>query len=92
MASAEGESGSMEPAGAPWRADHRAFASDSDLHPYHQRETGIASGTVVGHEFVGTIVEAGAEVRRLYCHFTHHLHSARHALLSCEVKCVKQTG
>jgi 2-desacetyl-2-hydroxyethyl bacteriochlorophyllide A dehydrogenase len=35
----------------------------SDLHVYHGRETGLDLGTVMGHEFVGEIVEAGAEVR-----------------------------
>ena len=34
----------------------------SDLHVYHGRETGLDLGTVMGHEFVGEIVEAGAEV------------------------------
>jgi hypothetical protein len=31
----------------------------SDLHPYHCRETGLDVGTVMGHEFVGTIVQTG---------------------------------
>jgi len=34
----------------------------SDLHVYHGRETGLDPGTVLGHEFVGRIVEAGADV------------------------------
>lgn len=37
----------------------------SDLHPYHGREQGLDVGTVMGHEFVGTVVEAGKKVRRL---------------------------
>lgn len=32
----------------------------SDLHPYHEREKGLDRGTVMGHEFVGEIVEVGA--------------------------------
>ena len=32
----------------------------SDLHPYHEREEGLDYGAVMGHEFVGEIVEAGA--------------------------------
>ena len=36
----------------------------SDLHVYHGRETGIDSGTVMGHEFVGTVVETGNAVKR----------------------------
>jgi threonine dehydrogenase-like Zn-dependent dehydrogenase len=34
----------------------------SDLHVYHGRETGLDLGTVMGHEFVGEVVEAGSEV------------------------------
>ena len=36
----------------------------SDLHVYHGRETGLDAGTVMGHEFVGRVVETGAGVRR----------------------------
>ncbi len=35
----------------------------SDLHVYHGRETGIDTGTVMGHEFVGEIIETGSGVR-----------------------------
>jgi alcohol dehydrogenase len=31
----------------------------SDLHPYFGREIGLDSGTVMGHEMVGTVVELG---------------------------------
>ncbi|HUV36074.1 MAG TPA: alcohol dehydrogenase family protein [Patescibacteria group bacterium] len=34
----------------------------SDLHIYHERETGLDIGTVMGHEFVGTVVEPGPDV------------------------------
>ena len=37
----------------------------SDLHPYHEREQGLDLGTVMGHEFVGEIVEIGADVKSL---------------------------
>ena len=37
----------------------------SDLHPYLEREKGLDHGTVMGHEFVGQIVETGGEVRGL---------------------------
>lgn len=43
----------------------RAAICGSDLHPYHEREEGLDYGTIMGHEFVGEIVEAGAEVRGL---------------------------
>ena len=35
----------------------------SDLHPYFGRERGLDPGTVMGHEFLGEIVEIGAGVR-----------------------------
>src|SRR6187549_536126 len=38
----------------------------SDLHVYHGRETGIDEGTVMGHEFVGTVIERGKGVRKFY--------------------------
>lgn len=34
----------------------------SDLHPYSGRERGLDSGTVMGHELLGEIVEAGSDV------------------------------
>ena len=34
----------------------------SDLHPYHEREKGLAHGTAMGHEFVGRVVAVGAAV------------------------------
>jgi len=36
----------------------------SDLHVYRGVEAGLERGTVMGHEFLGTVVEAGTEVRR----------------------------
>lgn len=36
----------------------------SDLHVYHGRETGLDLGTILGHEFVGEIVEVGSAVER----------------------------
>jgi len=38
----------------------------SDLHVYHGRETGLDEGTVMGHEFVGTIVETGNAVTKFF--------------------------
>ncbi|MCA9300689.1 MAG: alcohol dehydrogenase catalytic domain-containing protein, partial [Phycisphaerales bacterium] len=35
----------------------------SDLHPYFGREVGLDRGTVMGHEIVGQVIEAGPEVR-----------------------------
>lgn len=36
----------------------------SDLHPYSGREPGLDVGTVMGHEFVGEVVEVGSGVAR----------------------------
>lgn len=36
----------------------------SDLHVYHGRETGLDEGTVMGHEFVGTVMETGTSVKK----------------------------
>ena len=36
----------------------------SDLHVYRGHETGLDAGTVLGHEFLGQVVEAGADARR----------------------------
>ncbi|HMP80518.1 MAG TPA: alcohol dehydrogenase catalytic domain-containing protein, partial [Pirellulaceae bacterium] len=36
----------------------------SDLHPFFGREVGLDTGTVMGHEFVGRVVEVGSEVTR----------------------------
>ena len=37
----------------------------SDLHVWHGRETGLDTGTVMGHEFLGEVVETGLDVTRL---------------------------
>lgn len=37
----------------------------SDLHVWHGREVGLDPGTVMGHEFVGEVVEVGEQVRRI---------------------------
>lgn len=36
----------------------------SDLHVFHGREKGIDSGTVMGHEFIGTVVEVGRGIEK----------------------------
>ncbi len=37
----------------------------SDMHAYHERERGLDHGTVMGHEFVGEIVDCGHQVEGL---------------------------
>ena len=41
----------------------------SDLHVYHERERGLDRGTVMGHEFVGEVVEVGPGVERKFGSF-----------------------
>jgi threonine dehydrogenase-like Zn-dependent dehydrogenase len=36
----------------------------SDLHVYHGRETGLDTGTVMGHEFTGVVTEIGSGVKK----------------------------
>ena len=43
------------------RVEHASICG-SDLHVYHGRETGLDAGTVMGHEFVGEVVEVGKDV------------------------------
>jgi threonine dehydrogenase-like Zn-dependent dehydrogenase len=43
---------------------HLAGICGSDLHVYHGREKGLDASTVMGHEFVGEIVELGKAVRK----------------------------
>src|SRR3954453_10486780 len=42
----------------------KAAICGSDLHFYNGRVPGVFEGTVVGHEYVGTVVKAGPEVTR----------------------------
>ncbi len=44
---------------------HLCGICGSDLHPYHEREKGLDHGTVMGHEFIGEVVEAGRDIRSL---------------------------
>src|SRR3990172_2815829 len=38
----------------------------SDLHVWHGRETGVDPGSVMGHEFVGEVLEVGGKVSRIH--------------------------
>jgi threonine dehydrogenase-like Zn-dependent dehydrogenase len=42
---------------------HAAGICGSDLHPYLGRERGLDRGTIMGHEFVGRVVDVGGGVR-----------------------------
>jgi len=54
----------LEPTDAILRVELCAVCG-SDLHVYHGREQGLDAGTVMGHEFVGEILEVGNGVKRL---------------------------
>jgi len=53
----------VEPTDAIVRVE-RAAVCGSDLHVWGGRERGLDPGTVLGHEFVGQVVEVGSDVRR----------------------------
>jgi threonine dehydrogenase-like Zn-dependent dehydrogenase len=53
----------LAPTDALVRVDLAAICG-SDLHVYRGVEAGLDRGTVMGHEFLGTVLEAGAEVER----------------------------
>jgi len=66
----------------------------SDLHVYHGREEGIDRGTVMGHEFVGRVLEAGAAVRglaagdRVACPFTTNCGACYYCSRGLSARCV----
>ncbi len=67
----------------------------SDLHVYHGREAGLDSGTVMGHEFVGTVVETGRDVMkyskgsRVLSPFTTSCGSCYYCLMGLTCRCEK---
>lgn len=54
----------IEPTDALVRVQSTAICG-SDMHVYHGRERGLDPGTVMGHEFVGEVVETGKAVRAI---------------------------
>jgi threonine dehydrogenase-like Zn-dependent dehydrogenase len=54
----------MHPGDAIVRVDCGAICG-SDLHVYRGHEKGLDSGTTMGHEFAGTVIEVGSEVSRV---------------------------
>lgn len=67
----------------------------SDLHVYHERETGLDYGTVMGHEFVGEIVEIGNEVNSFHpgdvvaCPFTTNCGECFYCRIGLTARCTK---
>jgi threonine dehydrogenase-like Zn-dependent dehydrogenase len=53
-----------DPADAIVKVSQTAICG-SDLHVYHERESGLDTGTIMGHEFIGEVVEMGKEVKIL---------------------------
>ena len=53
--------GIVEPTDVVVRVELTAICG-SDMHVFHGRERGLDHGTVMGHEFVGRVVETGREV------------------------------
>ncbi len=66
----------------------------SDLHVYHGREAGIDLGTVMGHEFVGRVLEVGTDVRglaageRVACPFTTSCGACYYCARGLSARCV----
>lgn len=56
--------GLVEPTDALVKVEQCAICG-SDLHPYFGRERGIDLHTVMGHEFVGEVVEVGSSVQSI---------------------------
>lgn len=67
----------------------------SDLHVYHERETGMDVGTTMGHEFMGEVVEPGKSVKTLRAGdlvmspFTTNCGSCYYCLNGLTCRCVK---
>ena len=67
----------------------------SDLHPYHEREEGLDWETVMGHEFVGEVVEVGAEVAKIkvgdhvYCPFSTNCGDCHYCRIGLTSRCVR---
>jgi len=54
----------LEPGDAVVRVNATAICG-ADLFPFHGMTPGFETGTILGHEFAGEVVEVGADVRRL---------------------------
>jgi threonine dehydrogenase-like Zn-dependent dehydrogenase len=67
----------------------------SDLHVYHGREAGLDNGTVMGHEFVGNVIETGSAVKnfskgsRVLSPFTTSCGECFYCLIGLTCRCEK---
>lgn len=66
----------------------------SDLHPFFGREAGLDPGTVMGHEFVGNVIEVGTDVKkfavgdRVYVPFSTNCGDCYYCHLGLTSRCV----
>ncbi|MBO6622321.1 MAG: alcohol dehydrogenase catalytic domain-containing protein [Balneola sp.] len=73
----------------------RAAICGSDMHVYHGRETGIDIGTIMGHEFTGTVVDTGEHVSnfkvgdRVLSPFTVNCGECHFCKIGLTARCVK---
>jgi threonine dehydrogenase-like Zn-dependent dehydrogenase len=73
----------------------RAAICGSDMHVYHGRETGIDVGTIMGHEFTGTVIETGKQVSnfktgdRVLSPFTINCGECHFCKIGLTARCVK---
>lgn len=73
----------------------RVALCGSDMHVFHGRETGIDSGTIMGHEFTGTIVEVGDIVSkfkigdRVLSPFTVNCGECHFCMIGLTARCLK---
>lgn len=67
----------------------------SDLHVWHGRETGLDQGTVMGHEFIGEIVDVGSAVGgfrrgdRVVAPFTTSCGDCRFCRIGLTARCIR---
>ncbi len=84
----------IEPTDAIVKVESAAICG-SDMHVYHGRETGIDSGTIMGHEFSGTIVEVGKDVHgfkkgeRVLSPFTINCGDCFYCNIGLTARCIK---
>ncbi len=92
--------GDVEDPGAPGAGEavvavEVAGVCGSDLHPYFGRERGLDSGTVMGHEFLGRVVDVGAGVTgiavgdRVVAPFTTSCGECFYCLRELSARCVQ---
>lgn len=72
----------------------RSAVCGSDMHVFHGRETGLDQGCVMGHEFLGEVVEVGAEAglevgARVVSPFTTNCGACRLCRIGLTCRCAK---